>query len=155
MMVTSSYQGTRLLFWLWPDLTYATGFIVYFLSIVGLTFWMFMFVACQLETVIRRWVRYAVYIFNAAFIILLLILPIDMVSHLVVVLVIQNVAVYSYSLVILLRSFRGGDPVAGHRFLAFLCLPHIAGPTSYCSSVSPTWVTGTLFRSFSSRVCLS
>lgn len=119
MMVTSSYQGTRLLFWLWPDLTYATGFIVYFLSIVGLTFWMFMFVACQLETVIRRWVRYAVYIFNAVFIILLFVLPIEMVSHLVVVLVIQNVAVYSYSLVILLRSFRGGDPVAGHRFLAF------------------------------------
>lgn len=119
--ISVSDQGTRWLLWIWPNIPYRWVVNVYWLSIVGLTVWMFMFIYSQHEKLISLLFKRGVLSFSGLFVMFILIFPTSAVTRIISFWLIESILVYVYVIFVLIRNLRNGDEQAQYKFLA-VCL---------------------------------
>jgi two-component system sensor histidine kinase ChiS len=115
--VSISFQGTKWLFLIWPGLSYHSGLIIYWISVISMI--TFMFVSIQHGAHIHRPIKYGILTFNLVLIILVISLPIPVITSFAAIWIIQMMFVFVYVLYILLRSLQHGDTNTRYQFLAF------------------------------------
>jgi two-component system sensor histidine kinase ChiS len=114
------FQGTRWAFSIWPGIPFRVFLIIYWMSIISITYWMFMFVASQETFRTSKWVKRGIVIFNVVLIGLLLGLPTAVLTRLTPIWILETTLVFGYVLFILLRALKSGGRNVGYQFLAFL-----------------------------------
>ncbi|MFC3748876.1 histidine kinase [Paenibacillus sp. GCM10012306] len=113
------FQGTRWIFTIWPAISFRLIVILYWLSMLSVTFWMFMFV-CRQETMRTcKWVKRGIIVFNIILIGLMLGSPLSILTRFTPVLILEGTAVFGYVLIVLLRAMKHGDRYSIYQFLSF------------------------------------